>query len=376
MPDKTQRHLLIGSTEAYSGKSAIILGLASQLQAQGMDLAYGKPLGTCLGPASDDSRWSGPLLNPPLIEEDVQFITRSLGLEPDRIRPTLLNLDAWTIRQRLLGKDPTDYQHELARYCQAEAGGDLVLLEGPGDLDEGRLFELAPPQIATCLDARVLLVARFRSLARTVDPLLVAKQQMGERLVGVLINDIPTEQVEVVQTALKPFLEAQGIPVLGLLPASNLLRSVSVAELVRKLEAEVLCCGERLDLMVENLTIGAMNVNAALKYFRRASHKAVVTGGDRTDIQFAALETSTHCLILTGHLPPPPTVLQRAEDLEVPILSVDHDTLTTVAIIERAFGQVRVNETAKIQCIQQLMAQHFDLPRLLTSLGLGLALTS
>jgi BioD-like phosphotransacetylase family protein len=75
-------------------------------------------------------------------------------------------------------------------------------------------------------------------------------------------------------------------------------------------------------------------------------------------------------LILTGHLPPQPFILTRAEELEIPVLSVDLDTLTTVEIIDRAFGQVRLHEPAKVQCIQQLMSEHFDIDRLLDRLGL------
>jgi len=100
---------------------------------------------------------------------------------------------------------------------------------------------------------------------------------------------------------------------------------------------------------------------------------AVVTGGDRVEIQQAALETSTQCLILTGQLPPPPFILNRAEELEIPILSVDLDTLTTVEIIDRTFGQVRVHEPIKIECIRSLMNQHFDIERLLSQLGFNRA---
>jgi hypothetical protein len=96
-----------------------------------------------------------------------------------------------------------------------------------------------------------------------------------------------------------------------------------------------------------------------------------VTGGVRVEIQQAALETSTQCLILTGQLPPPPFILNRAEELEIPILSVDLDTLTTVEIIDRTFGTVRVNEPIKVECIRHLMAEHFDLNRLLALLDLS-----
>ena len=65
---------------------------------------------------------------------------------------------------------------------------------------------------------------------------------------------------------------------------------------------------------------------------------AVVTGADRTDIQLAALEASTQCLILTGLGDPLSQLIHRAEELEVPILKVELDTLATVEIIEQALA--------------------------------------
>ena len=73
---------------------------------------------------------------------------------------------------------------------------------------------------------------------------------------------------------------------------------------------------------------------------------------------------------MTGQLPPPAFIRSRAEELEIPILSVDLDTLTTVEIIDRTFGQVRVHEPIKVHCIHQLMAENFDIDRLLSKLGL------
>ncbi|MBV9386672.1 MAG: phosphotransacetylase family protein [Chroococcidiopsidaceae cyanobacterium CP_BM_ER_R8_30] len=355
---KSAKYLLIGSTEAYSGKSATILGLTHQLQQKGLDVAYGKPLGT----RSDESPTTAG-------EADVQFITKSLNLPENQLLPTLLVLDEAAVQRRLSGEDRTDYRQKMRQYLQQPAG-DLVLLEGPSNLEEGSLFDLSLLQVAEAVDAVALLVARYKS-AFLVEALLSAKQRLGDRLIGVLINDIPTEQLEVVKTNMCPFLEQQGIPVLGMLPKNNLLRSVSVEELAHQLQAEVLCRSDRLDLLVESLAIGAMNVNAALKYFRKRQNMAVVTGGDRVEIQLAALETSTHCLILTGQLPPPPFIKSRAEELEVPILSVDLDTLTTVEIVNRTFGQVRLHEPIKVHCIRELMQAHFDVNRLLSELEIS-----
>jgi uncharacterized protein len=351
------KYLLVGSTVAFSGKSAAIVGIIHQLQKKQIVVAYGKPLGTELSQSSTAA-----------MEEDVQFMGEVLQLPPERLRSPLLSLDEKTMIQHLQQDGVVDYSSALADRLQG-IEGELVFLEGPGTLADGTSFGLSIAQMATAIDASILLVTRFHS-SLLADELLAAKQQLGDRLIGVVINDIPPDQFEEVQTAIQPFLERQGIPVLGMVPRSSLLNSVSVRELTKKLNATVLCRRDRLDLMVEGLAIGAMNVNSALEYFRKGRNLAVVTGSDRAELQLAALETSTNCLILTGHSPPQDYILSRAEDLEVPILSVELDTLTTVEIADRAFGSVRIQEPIKVQCIQDLMRDHFDLDRLLTQLGL------
>ncbi len=362
MPESA-KVLFVGSTEPYSGKSAVILGLIDQLQRQGLRISYGKPIGTCLSESPADD-----------LDEDVRFIAQTSKLSANLVLPSLLSLDASTIQARLEGLDTRDYSKQLQGNLRSQ-DADLVLLEGSGTLDEGRLFNLSIRHMAEAVDASVLLVTRYHSVL-LVDALIAAKRELGDRLIGVLINDVPDqeEHKQSLQNYVRPFLEKQGIPVLGLIPSSQLLRSISVGELVHQLNAQVLCRPDRLDLMVESLKIGAMNVSAALKYFQAASNMAVVTGGDRTDIQLAALESSTQCLILTGQLPPATFILSRAEELEIPVLSVELDTLSTVEIIDHAFGQVRLHEPIKVTCIKALMQSHFDLTRLLAQIELKPAL--
>ncbi len=357
----SSKNLLIGSVEPYSGKSASILGIANQLQGEGIKIAYAKPLGTVIN--EEDSR----------LEEDVLFMGEVLKLSENQIGQPLLYLDKETISKKIQGEDNTDYSQSLQQYVE-QFSGDLVLLEGPGNLAEGSLFHLSIGEIGELVDASILLVARYNPHL-LLDSLLKAKEELGSRLSGVLINDIPEETLESSQSVVKPFLEAKGIPVLGMFPRSNLLRSISVRHITKQLDAKVLCRPDRLDLMVESLYIGAMNVNSALEYFRQGRNMAVVTGGDRTELQLAALETSTNCLILTGHSRPQKLIINRAEDLEIPILSVDLDTLTTVEIVDNAFGKVRLQEPIKVLCIKEMMRDYFDTARLLEILGLPSAVS-
>ena len=356
---KSAKHLLIASTEAYSGKSATILGLSHLSQDKNISIGYGQPLATDFRENAESNENI----------EDVNFIAAALKLPQARAKSPFLFLNRQTINRRLEGKNQENYTKALKEYVNA-IDGELLLLEGPNNLWEGSIFNLSVPEIADAVDASILLVTHYHPLTM-VGSLLTAKKFLGDRLLGILINDISPAELESTTKTVKPYLEQQGIPVLGMIPKDRILNSISVREIATRLDAKVLCCEEHLDWMVESLSIGAMNVNSALGYFRQRENMAVVTGGDRAELQMAALETSTHCLILTGHIPPKDLIIERAESLDIPILSVNIDTLTTVEVIDGAFGKVPIYEDIKVRQIQDLMKQHFDFERLLESLDLA-----
>ena len=182
------------------------------------------------------------------------------------------------------------------------------------------------------------------------------------------MNAVVPEQVEKIKKKIIPSLQEMNIKVFGAMPTSPLLRSVTVGELIRRLDAKVICCPEKEQLLVETLSIGAMGVNSAMEFFRRRRNMAVVTGAERTDIQLAALEASTQCLILTGLGEPLLQLIHRAEELEVPILKVDLDTLASVEIIEQAFGHVRIHESIKASYAVQLVQEHVNLQNILETI--------
>ena len=124
-------------------------------------------------------------------------------------------------------------------------------------------------------------------------------------------------------------------------------------------------------MLIENMIVGAMGVEHALPHLRRVTgSKAVITGGDRADIQLVALETGACCLILTGHLRPVPEVLRRAEEADIPVLLVRHNTLETVQTVEQAFGKTRLGQAAKLREFEELLEENFDFERLYEELGL------
>ena len=134
---------------------------------------------------------------------------------------------------------------------------------------------LSLPQLAKDLDAKVLIVNLWED-CKSVDALLDAKKQLGEKLAGVVLNGVLPQEVEKVKNEIIPSLKDLDIEVFGVMPKSPLLRSVTVGELVRRLDAQIICCPEKDQLLVETLSIGAMGVNSAMEFFRRRRNMAVV----------------------------------------------------------------------------------------------------
>ncbi len=357
--------LMIGSCESFSGKSALVLGVARYLKALNVRVRFGKPLATSIELNEENINTSSPL-----IDDDVRFIGSIVGLKDDHLIPSVDLLATNTAEKRLFDSfiAPGERFESLKEKLNDSFEG-LNILEAAGSIDEGMLYGLSLSQLSKEFQAKVLLVHLWKD-SRSVDALLAAKASLGSRLLGVVLNAVTPDDVKDLKEQIVPALKALDIDVFGVMPRSPLLRSVTVEELVRRLQARVICCSERLELMVETLSIGAMSVNSAMEFFRKRRNMAVVTGADRTDIQLAALEASTQCLILTGAGEPLPQLINRAEELEVPLLKVESDTLSTVEVIEQAFGHVRLHEDVKASYAFRLVEDNCDLKRLFSFLGI------
>ncbi len=203
-----------------------------------------------------------------------------------------------------------------------------------------------------------------------LDDVLSTQARLGDAFIGILINRVPEDASDFVKKIAVPFLENKKVRVFGVLPEVRGLSALTVGELIRLLDAEVLTKYQRPEALVENLTVGAMTAEAALSRFRRSSNKAVITGGDRTDIQLAALETSTTCLVLTGNLRPSPLVIKQSEEFGISVLLVRTNTMETIEQIEKFFGKTRLGQTAKLKQFQTLLDTHLDKDRLYQALEL------
>lgn len=351
--------LYIASTSEYAGKTLFALALARLWEEAGVAVRYLKPLGKI--PVMEDGR---------VVDEDASFLARELRLPgpPESVCPVVITQDLVVAAYRGERLGLRDRIRSAAE--DAASPGEVLLLGGAANLRDGTFLGLSPLDLIDDLDCRVLLVDRF-SGEKSMDQILWAAGVLGDRLLGVAFNRVPPPQVAFLRETVAPFLAARGIRVFGAVPSDPVLDSVSVRALAEGLSAEAACGEEHLDAMIERFCVGAMDVDSALRVFRRVPRKAVVTGGHRADIQLAALETDTRCLVLTGGVGPNELIRSRAREKGVPVLVVQEDTLYAIERFEVLLGRIRIREREKISRGVALVGANVDVQGMLSALRGG-----
>lgn len=350
--------LYIGSINGFSGKSMVAMVLAMRLRDEGYKVGYMKPLGKCTSSCAGIPT-----------DEDAVLMKEMLGLaEPlSDICPATVTQDIFI--KAMQGADLMLTEKITSAFKRVSEGKEIVVLDGANTLYDGTYLDLSPVKIIKLLNAKALVIDRYEESVCT-DCILTAHTVLKDRMAGAVINCVPPKADTYVKEVLVPFLKGKDVDVMAAVPSDPFLGAVRVKELSDALNARLLCCEDRLDEYVERFSIGAMDVDSAMKYFRKTPNKAVITGGNRSDIQIAAIETSTKCLILTGDQNPGEVVVGKAMTAGVPIMVVREDTLSTVEKVEALVGKVHFRGERKIERAKELLSTHFDYKLLYAKMGI------
>jgi len=334
--------LYVTSLEGAGGKTTICAGLGKHLLNDGRKIGFFRPI------VADSEN-----LPKEGTDTDAAFMKQVLSLEEpiDHLCPVISEQGNLTSRIK-------------EAYAKVSSGKDVVIVEG--------IFEQSRASygIVEALDARVIVVEGYSNKLPTARFVNSCKE-FGEYLLGVVLNKVPRSQLEAVYGEMSSQFGEAGIRVLGALPEDRVLFTLTIGELAEHLQGEILNCAEKSVELLESFMLGAMSIDPGPEYFGRKANKAVVVRGERPDMQLAALETSTRCLVLTGDTAPIPVVLHGAEDKGIPIILVKGDIATAVISIEDALGKVRFNQEKKFPRLTEIMEQHFDFQAVYQELGLA-----
>ncbi len=331
--------LYITSLEKGSGKTAICAGLGKHFLNQGKKVGYLRLIFT----ESDNNRV-------PVTDSGTEFLKQLFSLdEPlDVLCPVLSSGTNLIINIK-------------EAFMKVSSGKDIVLIEGSSEQYQ------TSHDIAQALNARVLIIESYSQDYKKLSSYTDFKQS----LLGVVINKVPKSRMEQTRSEVTAQHEKSAVNILGVLPEDRTLLALTVAGLVEHIQGEILRGEEQSSELVENIMLGAMTVDSGTDYYSRQANKAVVIKSERTDMQMAALQTSTRCLVLTGDAAPLLIVLDDAEEKRVPVVLTRNSTAAVVKNIEDAIMESRFNQEKKLSRLEKVMEQHFDFNMLYKGLGMA-----
>jgi len=329
--------LYVTSPYAGAGKTAVCAGLGRHLKGEGKKVGFFKPI-------------ISEIKSPEAVDSDAEFMKQVLALkEPvNSLCP-------------VIGREGDITSKIKEAYARVSKGKKVVIVEGVWRQRPGGKPIEASRQVVEALEARVIVVEPYSEELSTA---VAIYKDFGEYLLGVVVNKTPRSRLKHLYNQLS------GVDILGVLPEDRVLASLTVGELAEHLGGEILNNAEKSAELVESFMLGAMSVDSGLDYFGRKDNKAVVVRGERPDMQLAALETSTRCLVVSGGASPIHAVLRSADDKGIPIILTKGDINSTVNSIELALGKGRFNQEKKLPRLGEIMEQQFNFQALYKGLNL------
>ena len=349
--------VFIAATRQNDGKTTTSLGLLSALQRFYPRIGYIKPVGQRFVEIAEQKIDEDTVLMDSVYQLNCPLVDMSpIAVEPDFTRKYLEKSN----REALVNK----IQKAFDRVAWEK---DFVLCEGSGHAGVGSVFDLSNAQVARVLDAKVVIVSRG-GIGKPIDEVALNQalfEKEGVEIIGVLLNKVTPEKLEYVSDFARRGLKRKGLELLGVIPHENRLSSPSLGLIQEELKAQLLNSSKRLHNMVDDVVVGAMGVNNAMRFFRRGV--LLITPGDREDILLAVATAGARLagIVLTGALRPGENVMKVIRDLPFPVLLSKDDSYEVASKVHDLTVKTRPDDTEKIALIRDLISKNVDVNKIL-----------
>ena len=352
-------NLYITPTEARTGKSAIVLGMMQLLLRQVRKVAFFRPI---VGEPTLYDR-----------DHDINLVLQHFKLSqpyPDTFAYTLDEARALINS----GQRTVLLENILKKFRELSNDYDFVLCEGTDFINKDMAFEFElNADIAANLGCAVMLVGSgaqksmdetITSTQSTIDLL----EEKGIDLVSVIVNRVSTNEEEQKTIALSLHCKQSAQPLIYALPDDPVLAKPTVEDVRKWLNAQVLYGHGRLDTLVGDYLIAAMQVHNFLDHI--TGDNLIITPGDRADIILAALTTRLSSaypdisgILLTGGINLTPNVHRLIEGwtgVPLPILLAKDHTYKTIQTLSQLYGRIDPANARKVNTALGSFERHVD----------------
>lgn len=349
----------LSTTEPYSGKSIISLGLVNLLASKTERIAYFKPVISVTGSTTDRRlEMIRSHFNLAGSYEDMYVFDRNQALQYINSGNEAFLID--TI---------------IDRFKRLQEQNDFVVVEGTDFMGSTTNVEYdGNITIAKNLGipAAIIVNGEGKAVQEIVDIAVSATRSFlseGVQILTVVANKIASEKMDEIRAQLTTALP-KGI-IVTCIPADKDLGSPTMKEIYESVGGQLLFGEHLLSNQVDSSIVGAMQLHNCLAQFSK--NTLIVTPGDRGDIILAALQANLSKnyqkvagLVLTGGLTPEKTIINLIEGLDtvVPIIQVKTGTFKTVTRVANTQSRISSDNTEKISLAIATFDKYVDVKTL------------
>lgn len=364
------KKIFIAATLQNVGKTTFSLGLIACLQKIFKQIGFIKPIG---------QRYL--MEQGYKVDEDSVLIEKVFGVCGSQNIKDLspIAVERGFTERYIEGKADSDYAKEIiTAFRNVSSGKDLVIVEGTGHAGVGSVFDLSNATVAKLLGSRVILVAPG-GVGRPIDEVMLNKalfDKIGVKLAGVVVNKVLSEKFNKINKTVRAGFKKKNIPVIGVMPYQKRLDIPTMREIMEELKVPLLCGQENLDMPVDKILIGAMEVRTAIQYVE--NNTLVITPADRVDLLNAVIKIQKEYkpryinkisgVVLTGDIEPHHKIISQLDNMKIPTLAIKTDTYSAAKKINEIIVKVKPEEKEKIRLIVNMVEKYIDFDMVLKNL--------
>jgi BioD-like phosphotransacetylase family protein len=316
-----------------------------------------------------------------LIDEDTVLFDRTYDIRTPIESMSPVAIDSTFTRRYLddpKGMHPVLIDKVLRAFDRSAYEKDVIIIEGSGHAGVGSICDLSNAQIARLLGAKAIIVARG-GIGKPVDELALNKSlfdKFGVEVIGAILNKVDPARMDVVRNYTARALDRLGVPLLGILPATETLTFPNLAQVVEAVEGRWLngkAAGQQNRVL--NVVVGAMTANSLIDYIKPGV--LVITPGDREDVLLLTIATCSVSgqkplagIVLTRNILPSPHIMEMIAQTNIPVVISREESYTVASRINSMTVKTQPQDADKIPVIKKLVADNVDLQGILTGLGI------
>ncbi len=361
-----RKALFIAATGQNVGKTTTCLGLLSGLKKKYGEVGFMKPVG------QEHVEVDGIR-----VDKDVVLFKNYFQLEADYKDMSPVLFPRGFTRDYLDGKiNENDLSKSIQESFSHISKAPFTVVEGTGHVGVGSIVNLCNAQVAKTLNLDMIIIASG-GLGSTFDELALNKvqcDQFGVNIVGVILNRVLSEKMDMIKNYKQKALDRWNIPLLGCIPYNKFLSTPSLEDLKNLLKTKLLS-GETHKLRhFKHMRLVATSAEIYRKLI--VPSQLIITPASREDIilttltkfwdmQISQPKEDLECgMILTGSKPPSAKIIAELKKADIPALYAPLSSYETMKKLGSYIAKIQAGDLEKILKAIHVVENHINFDHL------------